>query len=390
MLKKTILAAVAAAAMLGGAAVQAADPVKIGMVTTLSGPGGYLGEDVRDAFLLAIEQEGGKLGGVPVELLVEDDALKPDQGKQIAAKMLRSDRTRIMTGIIFSNVAGAVVPDILAAGAVYISPNAGPSGFSGKGCNKNYFVASWQNDNLHEAAGELAKQAGYKNLYIFAPNYQAGRDALAGFKRQYGGGLVGESYVQLNQTDFAAEIAQIRAAKPDAVYNFLPGGMGINFLKQWAASGLQGEIPLVLPAPSSDTRILNAIGDSTVGIISASHWSEQLDNPANKAFVAAFQKKYNRMPTEYAAQGYDTALLLAAALKSAGGDDPAKVAAGLKAAPATVKLTRGAFEWGKNQHPVQDWYSRMAEKGPDGKITNKVTGKILSMHADAFAQDCAL
>lgn len=389
MWKKTIMAA-AAAAVLGGVSAQAADPVKIGMVTTLSGPAGYLGEDMRDAFLLAVEQEGGKLGGVPVEVLVEDDGLKPDQGKQIAAKMLRSDRAKIMTGIIFSNVAGAVVPDILSAGAVYISPNAGPSGFAGKGCNKNYFVASWQNDNLHEAAGELAKQAGYKNVYIFAPNYQAGRDALAGFKRQYGGGLAGESYVQLNQTDFAAEIAQIRDSKPDAVYNFLPGGMGINFLKQWAASGLKDQIPLVLPAPSSDTKILNAIGDSAVGIISASHWSEQLDNPANKAFVDAFKAKYNRVPTEYASQGYDTALLLAAALKSAGGDDPEKVAAGLKAAPASVKLTRGDFQWGKNQHPVQNWYSRMAEKGPDGKLTNKVTGKILSMHGDAFAQECGL
>ena len=388
MWKKTILAAVAVAALGAGPAL-AADPVKIGMITTLSGPAGYLGEDMRDAFLLAVEKEGGMLGGVPVEVIVEDDALKPDQGKQIAAKMLRSDRARIMTGVIFSNVAGAVVPDVLSAGAVYISPNAGPSGFAGKGCNANYFVASWQNDSLHEAAGQLAKNAGYSNMYVFAPNYQAGRDALSGFKRQYAGGLVGESYVRLGQTDFAAEIAQIRAAAPDAVFYFLPGGMGINFLKQWAQSGLQDTIPLILPAPSSDNRILNAVGDAAVGTISASHWSENLDNAANKAFVEAFQAKYNRVPTEYASQGYDTALLLAAALRAAGGD-PEKVADGLRAAPQTAQLTRGAFAWGKNQHPVQDWYSRVAQKGADGKLTNVITGTILTGHGDAYSAECEL
>lgn len=388
MLRKTILGAAAAALLAGPALAQ--DPVKIGMVTTLSGPAGYLGEDMRDGFLLAVEMGGGALGGVPVEVMVEDDGLKPGNGKQIAQRMLRQERARIMTGIIFSNVAGATVPDVLRAGAVYISPNAGPSVFSGEGCHPNYFVASWQNDNLHESAGQLARDKGFENMFILAPNYQAGRDALSGFKRQYAGGLVGEVYVKLGQTDYAAEIAQIRAAAPDAVFQFLPGGMGINFLKQWEASGLKDEIPLVLGAPSTDYKILNAVGDAAVGIESTSHWNHDLDNAANADFLDAFQAKYDRVPTVYASQGYDTALLLAAALDAAGGDDPDAVAAGLRAAPASVALTRGDFKWGPNQHPIQDWYSRIAEKAPDGTIRNRIVEKILDDHADAYGDQCAM
>lgn len=388
MLRKSILGAAAAALMASPALAQ--DPVKIGMITTLSGPAGYLGEDMRDGFLLAVEMGGGALGGVPVEVMVEDDGLKPGNGKQIAQRMLRSEGARVMTGIIFSNVAGATVPDILRAGAVYVSPNAGPSGFAGAGCHPNYFVASWQNDNLHEAAGQLARNKGFGSMFILAPNYQAGRDALAGFKRLYGGGLVGEVYVTLGQTDYAAEIAQIRAADPDAVFQFLPGGMGINFLKQWEASGLKDEIPLVLGAPSTDYKILNAVGDAAVGIESTSHWNHDLDNAANRAFLEAFAAKYDRVPTVYASQGYDTALLLGAALAQAGGDDPDAVAAGLRAAPASVELTRGDFKWGVNQHPVQDWYSRIAEKAPDGTIRNRIVEKIIDDHVDAYAAECML
>lgn len=364
-------------------------PVKIGMVTTLSGPGGYLGQDIRDAFKLAIDMNGGKLGGAPVELVVEDDALKPGQGKQIAEKMLKTDGIKIMTGIVFSNVAGATVPDIVDAGALYVSPNAAPSNFAGKECNENYFVVSWQNDSLHESAGQHATNLGYKKAFILAPNYQAGKDALAGFKRLFKGEIVGEVYTRLDQTDFAPEMAQIRSANPDVVFQFHPGGLGIAFLRQYQQAGLLGKTPMVLAEPSLDSTTLKAVGDAALGLSVTAHWNTDFDNAANKAFVEAFTKAYNRVPTYYASQGYDTALAIASALKATGGktDVPALRKA---LAKADFQSVRGAFKFGPNQHPVQDWYALKVEKGADGAPVLKTSGKVLSNHGDAYAKDCKL
>ncbi|RYE31921.1 MAG: ABC transporter substrate-binding protein [Hyphomicrobiales bacterium] len=378
------------ATTLAASTALAQQPVKIGMITTLSGPGGYLGQDIRDAFKLAIDLEGGKLGGVPVELLVEDDALKPGQGKQIAEKMLKTDGVKIMTGIVFSNVAGATVPDIVDSGALYVSPNAAPSNFAGKECNANYFVVSWQNDSLHESAGQYATNLGYKKAFILAPNYQAGKDALTGFKRMFKGEIAGEVYTRLDQTDFAPEMAQIRAANPDVVFQFHPGGLGIAFLRQYQQAGLLGKTPMVLAEPSLDATTLKAVGESALGLSVTAHWNSDFDNAANKKFMEAWTKAYNRAPTYYASQGYDAALAIASALKATGGktDVPALRTA---LAKADFQSVRGAFKFGPNQHPVQDWYALKVEKGPDGTPMLKNTGtKVLSNHGDVYAKDCKL
>jgi branched-chain amino acid transport system substrate-binding protein len=366
------------------------DAVKIGVVTSLSGPGGYLGQDIRDGFELAIKMGGGKLGGVPVQMVVEDDAAKPGQGKQIADRLLKNEKVKIFTGIVFSNVAGATVPDILDADAIYVSPNAGPSTFAGKGCHPNYFVVSWQNDSLHESAGQLANELGYKSVYLVAANYQAGKDALEGFKRFYKGRVAGESFTRLDQTDFAAEFAQIRAAGPEAVFQFEPGGLGIAFLRQYEQAGLKDKIPMVVAAPSLDAVTLSVVGEAALGVNITSHWNSDFDNPANKAFMAAWDKTHHRPATYYASQGYDTALAIGAALKGVAGkldDLGAFRQAMLK---ADFQSTRGGFKFGPNQHPVQDWWALKAEKGSDGRLALNTKKKILSNHGDAYAKDCKL
>lgn len=380
-------------ALLCGAAsiaTWAQTPVKIGMITTLSTPGGYLGEDVRDAFRLAIDEEGGKLGGVPVQLMVEDDNLKPANGKQIADKFLQQEKIKLFTGIIFSNVAGAVVPTLMEAGAFYVSPNAGPSQFAGKDCNKNYFVASWQNDNLHESAGQNATNLGYKRMVILAPNYQAGKDALAGFKRYYKGEVLDEIYTKLDQTDFATEMAQIRDKKPDAVFQFEPGGLGIAFMKQYAQAGLMATTPMVVAAPSMEARILQAVGDAALGVNVSSHWNNDFTNPASQAFVKAFRAKYNREPTVYASQGYDTAKLIASALKAVGGDLGKEDAFRAALKKADFVSLRGAFKFNTNNHPIQDWYALKVEKGADGKPAIVTKGKVLTNHGDVYAKECKM
>lgn len=388
---RSLLSAVALAALTATAA-HAQSPVKIGLITTLSGPGGYLGAEIRDGFELAVSMGGGTLGGIPVQVIVEDDGFKPGQGKQIADNFLKNEKIKLFTGIVFSNISLATVPDILDAGAIYVSPNAAPSNFAGKDCNKNYYVVSWQNDSLHESAGQNATNLGYKKAFILAPNYQAGKDALAGFKRYFKGEIVGEVYTRLNQTDYAPEMAQIRAAHPDVVFQFHPGGLGIAFMRQYQQAGLLGSIPMVVAAPSMDTTILKAVGDAAIGINISSQWNTDFDNPANKAFMAAWRKKFgtDRLPTFYASQGYDAALAIGAALKGVHGDLSSTDAFRTAMLKADFHSVRGAFKFGNNQHPIQDWYALRVEKGADGKPFIKTIGKIMSNHGDAYAKECKL
>ncbi|HEX6266065.1 MAG TPA: ABC transporter substrate-binding protein, partial [Burkholderiales bacterium] len=243
---KARIIATLAAAMLAGSAF-AADRIRVGFITTLSGPSGAIGIEIRDGFQLALKMNGGRLGGLPAEVLVADDQFKPDVGRQAAEKYVRLDKVHFLTGIVFSNIMLASVPIAFDAKTIYVSPNAAPSPLAGKQCNPYFFVASWPNDAYHEAAGQHATNKGYKSAYLIAPNYQAGKDSLAGFKRFYKGNVAAEVYTKLGQLDYSAELAQVRAAKPDALYIFLPGGMGINFIKQFVAAGLSQDVPLIVP-----------------------------------------------------------------------------------------------------------------------------------------------
>ncbi len=365
----------------------AQDPVKIGMVTTLSTGGGYLGEQVQKGFELAVEMRGSP---IQIDLLVADDGLDPETAVGLVERMVERDGVKIMTGSIFSNIAMATIPRLVREGVVYISPNAGPSELAGKGCNPNYFSASWQNDNLHEAMGQYVTDQGFQNVYLLAPNYPAGQDALTGFKRFYQGDIAGEVYTQLGQTDYAAEISTLRAANPDAVFFFYPGAMGINFVKQYGQAGLVDQIPLFGPAFSFDDTLLDAVGAEAAGTFNTSQWSPDLDNEANKAFVEAYKAKYNEYPTLYSSQGFDTANLILSALEKVNGnvDDTAALIAALE--EADFVSVRGSFEFNTNHYPIQDIYVRQAYVDDSGNVTNKLVGKVFEAHADAYAAECEM
>lgn len=389
-MRKWFLTLLVIGMMLSVVPVQAVEPVKIGMITTLSTKAGYLGEEIRDGFQLAIDQEGGQLGGIPVELLVDDDGRKPEKAKQIAERFIKRDKVKILTGIVFSNVAIAVVPKVVRQDIIYVSANAGPSLLAGKGCHPNYFNVAYQNDNLDEVVGKYVSEAGFKNVYLLAPNYPAGKDHLAGFKRYYKGAIAGEVYTKLGQSDYAAEIATLRAAKPDAVFFFLPGGMGINFIKQYAQAGLNKTIPVFGPAFSFDERLLQAVKDAALGVKNGSQWTHDLDNSANQQFVAAYRKAYGRTPTLYASQGYDAARLLGSALKQVGGDVSDVDALRQAIRKADFASVRGKFAFSANQHPVQDLYIREVVKAADGTYTNKTLKAVFTDHSNVYIKDCKL
>ena len=383
--------AVAAAGLLAGATTvaHAADPVKIGFIATLSTPAGYIGEDERDAFNLAIKQGGGKLGGVPVQLVVEDDALKPANAKLAADRLLQSD-VKLFTGVNFSNVLAAVVPSVVKAGGFYVSLNPGPSNFAGEKCDQNYFVASYQNDAFHTAGGVAANELGYKKVVLLAPNYQAGRDAIEGFKRTFKGQVLAEIYTKLDQSDFSVELARLRSLSPEAIYQFHPGGTGINFVKQYAAAGLNKSIPMLMPSFSMDARMIKATGDASQGTYITGIWSQDFDNPQSKAFVKAFKEAYGRVPTDYAMQAFDTAQLIGTGLKATGGD--LSKAAEFRAALRKADFTslRGKFKMNTNQHPIQDLFLMKIEKDSAGELAPHLVRKLIADDKDAYAAACKM
>lgn len=354
---------------------------KIGMITTLSGAGSHLGVDVRDGFELALDQAGRD----DVELIVRDDALKPDLAKQLSDEMIQREEVDVLTGIIFSNLAMAVVPPVTRGGTIYISPNAGPSQLAGEMCHENYFNVAWQNNDLHAAMGKYMKEQGLDRPFILAPNYPAGTDALTGFKSTYGEDVAGEVYTKLGQTDYAVEIAQIRDTDADSVFFFLPGGMGIAFMKQYAGSGV--DLPVFGPAFSFDEVILGAVGDAALGVKNTSQWAHDLDNEANRQFVEAFREKYDRTPTLYASQGYDAARLILSALDKADVKDTAAFREALR--EADFDSVRGDFRFGPNQHPIQDIHVREVVAG-DGKPTNRLIGVAIEDRQDDFAAECKM
>jgi len=358
----------------------AAEPLKIGMITTLSGGGAGLGMDTRDGFMLAIKQAGNK----DIEVITEDDGQKPELAVQIADKMIQSDQVDILTGIVWSNLLMAVAPSAVAQGKFYVSTNAAPAALAGEKCNPLYFNAAYQNDNLHEAMGEYANKD-YKKMFIMAPNYPAGKDSLTGFKRYYKGEVAAEVYTQVGQTDYAAEIAQIRASGADGVFIFLPGGMGIAFMKQYSQSGVK--TPVMGPGFSFSQDVLPAIGDAALGVKNSGQWAKDLDNEANKKFVPAFQAEYGRLPSIYAVQAYDAAqLILSAAAKADVKDTEAFRAELLK---ADFQSPRGKFKFNTNQHPIQDIYVAEVVK-EDGVLTNKIIAPVFTDHGDAYAKDCKM
>jgi branched-chain amino acid transport system substrate-binding protein len=382
-----LLAATALAALTSAA--NAADKLTIGFMTTLSGPGAVIGVELRDGMLIAMDHLNKKVGGLPTNVIVEDDQQKPDVARQLVNKFQKSDRIDVAAGFSFSNLMLAVYGPLTQAGTVTISSNPGPSQIAGKECSPYFFSTSWQGDSWAEAMGAYLQKKGVQNIYLIAPNYAAGKDVLTGFKRFYKGSVAGEVYTPLSQLDFSAELAQIRATNPSAVFAFFPGGLGIQFVKQYSQAGLKDKFTLYT-SYTIDNTTLPAIGEDAVGLINTTFWNAGADNPVTKKFVADFQAKFGRPPAEYAAQAYDTIMLLDSAVKAVNGkieDKPAFLAAIKK---ADFKSVRGAFRFNTNGFPIQDYFQGRVVKGEDGKPSIKIEDIALKDHGDAYASECGL
>jgi branched-chain amino acid transport system substrate-binding protein len=368
-------------------AAVAEDKIKIGVIVTLSGPAAGLGQQARDGFALAVKDLGGKMAGRDVEVVVADDELKPDGAVSKVKGLLERDKVDFVVGPIFSNILQAIHKPVTDNKTFLISPNAGPSSYAGKNCSPYFYVTSYQNDQVHEILGKVAQDRGYKRVYIMVPNYQAGKDSVAGFKLDYKGEIVEESYIPLGTLDFQVELSKIASLKPDAVFTFMPGGMGVGLVKQFKQAGLADQIP-VLSAFTVDESTLPAQQDAAVGMFGGADWAPNLDNPQNKKFVAGYEAAYNSVPGSYAMQAYDAALLIDSAVKAVKGDLSNKeaVIAALKKADFTS--LRGGFKFNTNGYPIQDFYLTKVAKRADGKFQTEIVQKVFENSADRYAKDC--
>ena len=368
--------------------VYGADKLTIGFMTTLSGPAAVIGNDIRDGMRLAVEHLNGRVGGLPTNVIVADDGQKIEVATDLAHRFVKTDKVDVAIGFSFSNLLLAVYPIFTQAETVVISSNPGPSQIAGKDCSRFFFSTSWQGDTWAEAMGAHLQKQGIQNVYLMAPNYAAGRDVLAGFKRHYKGKIAGEVYTSLTQLDFGAELTTLRTANPSAVFAFYPGGLGIQFVRQYSQAGLRGKLPLYT-SYTVDNTTLPAIGEDAVGLVKTTFWSEDSDNAVTRRFVEDFHKRYGRYAAEYAAQAYDTIMLLDSAVRAVKGrieDKPAFLAALKK---ADFKSVRGSFRFNNNNFPIQDYYvGRVVREG--GRLRHKTDEVVLKDHGDAYASQCPL
>ena len=367
----------------------AQDKIRIGLIYTLSGPAAVLGQQSKKAFELAVKNLGGKMGGKEVQLFPVDDGLSPANAILKVKELLERDHVDIVVGPIFSNVLGAIHKPVMDAGKILISTNAGSSSFAGAACNPNFFVTSYQNDQIFQTLGKIANDKGYKRVFAMVPNYRAGKDALAGFKRTYKGKIVAEELVPLKGIDFQSELSKLSSLKPDALFTFMPGGLGITLIKQYNQAGLKGKVP-VISAFTADEATLPALGAAAEGIYGALTWAPNMDNPQNKKFVSEYEAAYKAIPASYAMQAYDAAMLINSAAVALKGDFSNTKAVSAELRKANFKSLRGAFKFNVNGYPIQNFYLTKVAKRPDGKFETEIVEKVLSDNADSYAKNCKL
>jgi branched-chain amino acid transport system substrate-binding protein len=380
----------AALALLAVPAMTQQKTIKIGFVSSFSGPVAAIGNDMRNAFELGLDQVGRKLGGLPVEVIYEDDEVKPDVGVQKTQKLLESDHVDFMAGYIWSNVMLASLKPLVDSKTMTVITNAGASQLAGDQCSPYVFSTSFQNDQVPAAVGTYMNKKGIKSVFLMAPNYSAGKDMITGFKSTFKGQILGEELTAWpGQLDFSAELSKARAAKPDAMYVFYPGGPGVQFMTQYAQSGMKGQIPLYSGFTIDDLS-LPRLKDLAVGNPSAMMWVSDLPNDANKKFVADFRTKYKTTPSFYGADTYDSVALLNSAVTAVKGDLANKEGMRKEMEKADFKSVRGSFKFNNNHLPIQSFYLEEAQKDADGSYSLHTISQIVKDDQDAYHTQCPM
>ena len=389
-MKRAWIAAGAALALTSGPALAQDKTIKIGFISTFTGPPAAIGNDMKNSFELGLDHHGRKLGGLPVEVIYADDQTKPEVGVQKTQELIESNHVDFVVGYIWSNVLVASLKPLIDSKTMTVVTNAGASQFAGELCSPYAFSTSWQNDQTPAAVGLYMNQKGVKSAFLIGPNYAAGKDMLAGVQQTFKGQIVGQELTRWpDQLDFSAELSKARAAKPDAIFAFYPGGAGVQFVTQYVQAGLKGQIPLYT-AFTIDDLSLPRLKDLAVGIPGAQEWVNDLSNPANRKYVADYKTKYNASPSFYGAQTYDAVGLIDSAVTAVKGDLSNKEGMRREIEKANFKSVRGNFRFGNNHIPIQDFYLQDAAKNPDGGYSLHTVATIVKDDQDRFHDRCPM
>jgi branched-chain amino acid transport system substrate-binding protein len=389
-MKRLWIAAGAALALATGPALAQDKTIKIGVISTFTGPPAAIGNDMKNSFELGLDHHGRKLGGLPVEVIYADDQTKPEVGVQKTQELIESNHVDFVVGYIWSNVLLASLKPLIDSKTMTVVTNAGASQFAGELCSPYAFSTSWQNDQTPAAVGLYMNQKGVKSAFLIGPNYAAGKDMLAGVQQTFKGQIVGQELTRWpDQLDFSAELSKARAAKPDAIFAFYPGGAGVQFVTQYVQAGLKGQIPLYT-AFTIDDLSLPRLKDLAVGVPGAQQWVNDLPNPANRKYVADYKAKYNASPSFYGAQTYDAVGLIDSAVTAVKGDLTNKEGMRKEMEKANFKSVRGNFKFGNNHIPIQDFYLQDAAKNPDGSYSLHTVATIVKDDQDHFHDRCSM
>ena len=389
-MKKAWIAAGAALALASGSASAQDKTIKIGVVSTFTGPPAAIGNDMKNSFELGLDHHGRKLGGLPVEVIYADDQTKPEIGVQKTQELIESNHVDFVVGYIWSNVLLASLKPLIDSKTMTVVTNAGASQFAGELCSPYAFSTSWQNDQTPAAVGLYMNQKGVKSAFLIGPNYAAGKDMLAGVQQTFKGQIVGQELTRWpDQLDFSAELSKARAAKPDAIFAFYPGGAGVQFVTQYVQAGLRGQIPLYT-AFTIDDLSLPRLKDLAVGVPGAQEWVNDLPNTTNQKYVADYKAKFNASPSFYGAQTYDAVGLIDSAVTAVKGDLSIKEGMRKEMEKANFKSVRGNFKFGNNHIPIQDFYLQDAAKNPDGSYSLQTVATIVKDDQDRFHDRCPM
>src|ERR1700737_2818595 len=359
--------AIASAAALGAlvptvAWAQAAK-LRVGLMLPYTGTFAALGTAITQGFNLAVEENGGKLGGRDVEFFTVDDESEPAKATDNANRLVQRDKVDVLVGTVHSGVVMAMVKVARDSQTLLVIPNAGANAATRSQCAPNIFRTSFSNWQPAHPMGKVMYDRGHRKVVTLTWKYGAGEESVESFKEAFtklGGSVVKEMYLPFPNVEFQPFITEIASLKPDAVFVFFAGGGAIKFTKDYAAAGLKDKIPLYGSGFLTDGT-LEAQGASAQGLLTTLHYGDGIENPKNKQFRHAYGKKYSVQADVYAVQGYDAGLLLAGGLTAVKGSFGDKKA--LYGALEKVKIDspRGAWTMSRAHNPIQDIYFRRVE-----------------------------
>lgn len=356
--------------------------LRVGFILPYTGAYAPLGVAIENGVRMAIKEQGGKLGGREIEWFKVDDESNPSKGVENASILVQRDKVDVMIGTVHSGVQMGIQKVARESGVLSLIPNAGVHAATRALCAPNVFRTSFSNSQPTRALGKVMMDKGHKKAVWITWKYAAGDEAFEGFKEGYtaaGGTIVKELGLPFPNVEFQALLTEIAALKPDAVACFFAGPAAAKFMKDYAAAGLKGKIPLYGSGFLTE-GVLDAAGPAADGVTTTLHYSDSLDTPRNKKFRLEYAKMFQMQPDVYAVQGYDTGLLLIQGANAVKGDLSAKPVLYKAMENAVIDSPRGKWSMSKSHNPVQDIYLRVAEKGE-----NKVIGVAAKALADSGA-----